>query len=124
MLEPRCRVSQGFLRAFFTVLAIVCCANLVLVWSGSGLLPAANRPAGIVHVVMFEFKSDAAPEQVDAVSFLIQKIKIKNLVARQRNDRRLIDILLLGVRANALAEGSVPSPHNEQAVCEIGYWWD
>jgi hypothetical protein len=25
---------------------------------------------GIIHIVMFEFKSDAAPEEVDAVSLI------------------------------------------------------
>jgi hypothetical protein len=63
-------ISRSFPRSIIVVFAIICSLSLVLVWSGPGL-SSNNHKMGIVHIVMFEFKSDAAPEEIDAVSLII-----------------------------------------------------
>lgn len=68
MSVPR-YISRSFPRSIVVVFAIICSISLVLVWSGSGL-SSNNHKMSLVHIVMFEFKPDAAPQEVDAVSLL------------------------------------------------------
>jgi hypothetical protein len=63
------RITQSFLRYIIIVFAAICSISLVLVWSGSSLL-SNNHKMGIIHIVMFEFKSDATPDEVEIVSLI------------------------------------------------------
>jgi hypothetical protein len=71
MFAPR-RISYSLLKYITIVIAIICSIGLVLFYSGASLL-SNNHKMGIVHIVMFEFKPEVAPKEIDTVSLTIRR---------------------------------------------------
>lgn len=71
MMLPQQSIHGSPLRYILIVIVLICMAYLLPTWSSSNS-SLNNRGMGIVHIVLFEFKSGAKPEDVQDVSMAIR----------------------------------------------------
>jgi hypothetical protein len=69
--------------------------------------------SNIVHIVLFQFKPEVSPETV------LDVITPSNLLTLTHNSLVHLTGFLIGVQANALAQGQMHVRHHKQTICEV-----
>lgn len=95
VMALQCFIPQSASKSILVVAAIICFIIVLSLQSGSEL-PPSNRKMGIVHIVLFEFKSDAEPDDIQDVSMIIY---------RQFRENKVDWLSWSGMPSNARFEG-------------------